>query len=83
MEARETNCSSKAMDLILEFGKSFRDLDFTVHPGDIEGESAGKSSNISWAARKASEKYTSRIRKHVMFTVIDGICPFSPRSTSR
>jgi hypothetical protein len=73
MEARELDCASKATNLIVEFKKAFRDVDFTVHPGDIENEAPGKSSNISWAARKASERYSSKIRDCVIVTVIDGM----------
>jgi len=52
--------------------EKFRNIDFTVHPGDIPNEAAGKSSNISWAARQASRQYTAKIRPEVTMTVIDG-----------
>jgi hypothetical protein len=47
-----------------------------MHPADIPNDSPGKSSNISWAARKASERYPLNIRDDVIITVIDGrSCP--------
>lgn len=72
MESRENNGDLKAMSLVQEFVKKFRSIDFTVHPSDIPGESAGKGSNMAWAARKLSEKYPLQIRKDVIITGIDG-----------
>jgi len=73
MEARESQSHVKAMSLISDFVKKFRFIDFTMHPADIPNDSPGKSSNISWAARKASERYTAGIRDDVIVTVIDGM----------
>lgn len=73
MEQREHNVEMKAMNLIQEFVKKFRSIDFTLHPSDIPGESPGKGSNIAWAARKLSEKYPNSIRKDVIVTGIDGM----------
>lgn len=72
MEQREHNVELKAMNLIQEFVKKFRSIDFTLHPSDIPGESPGKGSNVAWAARKLSEKYTMTQRKDVIITGIDG-----------
>lgn len=72
MEAREPNVELKALGLVSEFVKKFRFIDFTVHPSDIPGESAGKGSNLCWAARKASERYSGARRKDVIITGIDG-----------
>ncbi|KAF4996465.1 hypothetical protein FDECE_12438 [Fusarium decemcellulare] len=71
MEKRETNADTKALGLIQEFVKKFRSIDFTLHPSDIPGEAAGKGSNIAWAARKLSEKYSMTTRKNVIITGID------------
>lgn len=57
-----------------EFAKSFRSIDYTIHPADIPGEVAGKGSNAAWAARKISEKYSIEQRKDVIITGIDGTC---------
>ena len=72
MEARETNSDVKAVGLISEYLKKFHSIDFTLHPADIPNDSPGKSSNISWAARKASERYMDIARDDVIVTVIDG-----------
>jgi hypothetical protein len=72
MEARESNVELKALSLVSEFVKKFRFIDFTLHPSDIPGEAAGKGSNMAWAARKASERYSGAQRKDVIITGIDG-----------
>lgn len=72
MESRENNVELKAMGLVQEFIKKFRSIDFTIHPSDIPGESAGKGSNMAWAVRKLSEKYSMEARKDVVVTGIDG-----------
>lgn len=50
-EDREVGAGDKALRLMREFDGSFYDMQFTLHPGDLAGEAAGKSSNVSWAAR--------------------------------
>lgn len=72
MEEREANGTEKALGLIQMFVKSFRSIDFTTHPAGIPGESAGKGSNLGWAARKLSEKYPMSVRENVIVTGIDG-----------
>lgn len=72
MEVRENNVELKAMGLVQEFIKKFRSMDFTIHPANIPGESAGKGSNMAWAVRKLSEKYSMEARKDVIITGIDG-----------
>jgi hypothetical protein len=72
MEERETEAESKALRLIQEFCKKFRSIDFSIHPGGIPGEAAGKGSNLAWAARKLSVKYAMGIRQNVIVTGIDG-----------
>lgn len=71
MEQREHNAELKAMNLIQEFVKKFRSIDFTLHPSDIPGEAPGKGSNMAWAARKLSERYSMNQRKDVIVTGID------------
>ena len=72
MEAREDSCDIKSIRLISEFAKKFRFMDFTVHPHGIKNEAPGKSSNIAWTARKASEGYHPNMRDNVIITVVDG-----------
>ncbi|KXJ95445.1 glycosyl transferase family group 2-domain-containing protein [Microdochium bolleyi] len=71
MEQREHNVELKAMNLIQEFVKKFRSIEYTLHPSDIPGESPGKGSNIAWAGRKLSERYSMASRKDVVVTGID------------
>lgn len=44
----------KAKSLIQEYGQTFGNLWYTLHP-DIEGEVKGKSSNTSWGAKQAKK----------------------------
>ena len=81
MEQREHNVELKAMSLIQEFVKKFRSIDFTLHPSDIPGESPGKGSNMAWAARKLSERYSKAVRKEVIVTGIDGTWRCTPIET--
>ena len=74
MEQREGDGESKALTLISEFVKKFRSIDFTLHPSDILGESPGKGSNVAWAARQLSTKYSMGVRRDVIVTGIDGTC---------
>ncbi|PFH56560.1 hypothetical protein XA68_16333 [Ophiocordyceps unilateralis] len=78
MEQREQNGESKALSLIQEFVKKFRSIDYTIHPAGIAGESAGKGSNLGWAARKLSAKYSMGVRKNVVVTGIDADSHVSP-----
>ncbi|RXK36761.1 hypothetical protein M231_05996 [Tremella mesenterica] len=53
MEGREAGSVAKALELLAEFKSSFRDIGYTVHPAGLEGQAAGKSSNLAWAIRAA------------------------------
>ncbi|KAH6608749.1 hypothetical protein Trco_002095 [Trichoderma cornu-damae] len=79
MELREAGGESKALSLIQQFVKRFRSIDYTLHPADIPGEAAGKGSNLAWAARKLSSKYTMPARKNVIVTGIDADSHLSSR----
>lgn len=74
MEARERGARTKAELLMNEYGGSFGSLSYTLHPSGIEGEAAGKSSNLSWAIRQAwyslSER-DPRTEAKTVVTVID------------
>ncbi|KAK4672425.1 hypothetical protein QC763_102990 [Podospora pseudopauciseta] len=71
MEQREHNAETKASRFVNEFSKKFRSINYTLHPSDIPGELAGKGSNMAWAARKLSERYSLGQRKDVIVTGID------------
>lgn len=72
MEQRESNVETKAVLLTNEFTRRFRFISFTVHPSNIPGELPGKGSNLAWAARQLSQRYTPAQRKDVIVTGIDG-----------
>ena len=72
IEQREARAGIKFSYLIRKFRSSFRFITTTFYPSGIPGESPGKSSNLSWAARAASERYGSETRKNVIITSIDG-----------
>lgn len=72
MEQRDPDGESVATTLIMSFASSFRNISFTLHPGDITAEVAGKSSNVSWAARQMSHNYAdTESRKNCIVTVMD------------
>lgn len=73
MEQREVSSETKAVTLVQQFATRFRSIDYTVHPADIPGEAAGKGSNMGWAARYLSAKYSTEVRKSVIVTGIDGM----------
>ncbi|KAK3397953.1 glycosyl transferase family group 2-domain-containing protein [Sordaria brevicollis] len=71
MEQRESDVETKAVLLANEFTRRFRSINFTVHPSNIPGELPGKGSNLAWAARQLSQRYTPAQRKDVIVTGID------------
>ena len=79
MEQGESGCKDKAAILIKEYDSRFRIVEYTLHPRDIPGESQGKSSNISWAAKYINAKYPKEnLKRNVIITVLDGkkLLPF-------
>jgi hypothetical protein len=78
MELREVDVDTKALTILQEFVKRFRSIEYTLHPSNIPGESAGKGSNVAWAARKLSEKYSLALRKDVIVSSIDADSHLSP-----
>ncbi|KAK5019064.1 hypothetical protein LTR16_000899 [Cryomyces antarcticus] len=83
MEQREAEATDKATKLTEEFLSAFRNISYTLHPGEISGESPGKSSNESWAAVQACRRYSLRegqkSRRDVIFTVMDADSHLSQR----
>lgn len=72
MEARDPDGESTAKHLQTTFAGRFLDLRYTVHPGDIPGESPGKSSNVSWAAKDVERRYQNNLAwRDVLVTVMD------------
>ncbi|OQD79816.1 hypothetical protein PENANT_c043G00217 [Penicillium antarcticum] len=74
MEQKENVAMEKAAQLISSFEKSFLNIQATFHPSGIQGEIAGKSSNVSFAARRIIEVYRTALQLescNVMVTVMD------------
>ena len=72
MEQREVNSDVKASKLLGLCESSFYKMSYTIHPGDILGEAAGKSSNESWAAKQAFSDYQQEAKSNVIMTIMDG-----------
>jgi hypothetical protein len=73
MEQKEEGSDEKAVTLVSLFERSFAAVRTTFHPPDLPGEIAGKSSNVSWAARQIFRGNEFNLDKiNVVITVIDG-----------
>lgn len=72
MEEREKDAVRKANILIKEFRKTFGDIFATYHP-DIEGEVKGKSSNESFASKKAYSKFIKTGLVDIGFTTASSV----------
>jgi hypothetical protein len=79
MEERDPNGVTVAKILIQLFAGKFRELQYTLHPAGLPGEVPGKSSNVSWAAKKIQRKYlNSPDWSSVLVTVMDSKCSNKP-----
>ena len=56
MEQSEEKHLSKAIMLQAEFEDKFAGMFYTVHPSNVDGEIAGKASNVNYAARECYRK---------------------------
>jgi hypothetical protein len=75
MEHKEDAASVKAAQLVSAFEKSFLDIQPTFHPSGVQGEIAGKSSNVAFAARRIVEIHRTALQSdacNVIVTVMDG-----------
>jgi hypothetical protein len=75
MEQKEDASSDKAGHLVTKFEKSFLHICGTFHPSGIQGEIAGKSSNVAFAARRIVEIHRTDLNEdccNVVVTVMDG-----------
>jgi len=70
MEEREIGSQQKAVQLRMEYQEVFAAIESSQHP-IISGESAGKSSNVNWAARYMAAKFDTRRHARQVITVID------------
>lgn len=75
MEQKETASLDKAAHLVSMFEQSFLHIRPTFHPSGIQGEIAGKSSNVAFAANRIVEIHHAELKTgccDVMVTVMDG-----------
>ncbi|PLB52074.1 hypothetical protein P170DRAFT_453600 [Aspergillus steynii IBT 23096] len=74
MEQKETGSSEKATSLLTAYETCFLDIRATFHPSNIPGEIAGKSSNVSFAARYVADVHRSELYStecNIIITVMD------------
>lgn len=69
-------CEEKARLIITQYSSSFKDVVYTIHPCNIEGEVRGKSSNVAWASREMTN-YFGIHKGHVVMTVMDADTAFA------
>ena len=75
MEQKETDAAEKAGKLMSSFEKSFLHVRSTFHPPNLQGEIAGKSSNVAFAARHIVQVHRTDLSTgscNVVVTVMDG-----------
>jgi hypothetical protein len=72
MEEREIGSMIKAKLLITEFEKRFFSIKSSIHPYALPEESAGKSSNVAFAARRVFANHQGDVQD-VIITVMDGM----------
>lgn len=79
MEEREAGAPSKAQSLVDDYCKRgcFADFSYSLHPGNIIGESAGKSSNVNWAARHMARRRDVASQRRTIVTVMDADTAFA------
>lgn len=79
MEERDPTAQRTSEYLLNAFEGVFHSIQCTLHPSDISGEVAGKSSNVSWAAKELTRRYVDSLaRDDCVITVMD--CMFSYHS---
>jgi hypothetical protein len=72
MEQKERNSDEKATLLISGFESKFLAMHATFHPSGLEGEIAGKSSNVAFAAQEIFRHHRGECEKaDTIITVID------------
>ncbi|KAE8246694.1 hypothetical protein A4X13_0g5671 [Tilletia indica] len=74
MEEREIGAVAKAEALIEHYQttrRAFMDMAFSLHPGNIVGESAGKASNVNWAARFMASRIPESEYHYTIMNILD------------
>ncbi|KAK0527312.1 hypothetical protein OC835_005016 [Tilletia horrida] len=73
-EEREVGAVAKAEALIEHYQttrRAFVDMAFSLHPANIVGESAGKASNVNWAARFMATRIPESEHAYTIIDVLD------------
>jgi cellulose synthase/poly-beta-1,6-N-acetylglucosamine synthase-like glycosyltransferase len=81
MEEKEEGAVAKARALQREFRGRLGGVFYTLHPANLPGEIAGKSSNEAWAARWARKHFVDRLGhniRHITITSCDADSRFHP-----
>lgn len=78
-EERESGVLCKAKNLVYNYRQrgAFAYIDFSLHPSNIVGESAGKSSNVNWATRFLAHRIPERFRNGTILTIMDADTAFA------
>jgi hypothetical protein len=71
MEEREDGCEKKALDLIQQHQKNFKDITYTIHPANVPNEMAGKSSNDNYCLKTFAARMDPRLKDRAVITVAD------------
>lgn len=75
MEERDPTSTLKADTLIKRYSYLFKEMFYSTHPSDIEGEQAGKGSNGEYACRMVEKRYIqdgrSQELENMIFTLTD------------
>jgi hypothetical protein len=81
MEEREVGHEEKAKALMAKFEGQFRDIFYSVHPGDIEGEQRGKGSNGNWGCRMLEKRLKEKgeVLDNVLLTLTDADTNYHPQ----
>ena len=65
-EENEAGVEEKVLGLMDEYAVNFFEITFTLHPGGLEGEAAGKSSNVAWASREMHARDPSYLKSQII-----------------
>ncbi|RMZ86575.1 hypothetical protein DV736_g6198, partial [Chaetothyriales sp. CBS 134916] len=72
MEERDSSARSISSQMKILYTGRFMNITVTFHPAGLPGETAGKSSNVSWAAREVIRSYSEEsVQKDVLVTIMD------------
>jgi hypothetical protein len=71
MEEAETDCKTKADQLVAKFHDRFLQVLVTIHPKNLPGETRGKAPNVSWAVETCKKTLCAHNLDDILVTVCD------------